>query len=107
MKENLQPALLEDPDGPLIEDIGYLRHPSQEVFFPETYEALRRLQEHFVLFIVPNQPGISPQILEAKEAENKYRIKSRVHPVSAFQINRQKNLYRTLSLLVEIVWIIQ
>ena len=52
-------AVFLDRDGTIIEDRGHLRDPSEVIFFPETFEALRRLQGHFLLFIVTNQTGIA------------------------------------------------
>ncbi|HOK65190.1 MAG TPA: L-threonylcarbamoyladenylate synthase [Anaerohalosphaeraceae bacterium] len=74
MSQTRRPAVFLDRDGTLIEDIGYVRQPSEVVFYPETFEALRLLQEHFVLFIVTNQPGISQQILRAEEVESVNRF---------------------------------
>lgn len=54
-----QPAIFLDRDGTLIEDRGHLSSPAEVVFFPATGAALRRLQAHFRLFIVTNQPGVS------------------------------------------------
>ncbi|HXX95008.1 MAG TPA: HAD-IIIA family hydrolase, partial [Planctomycetota bacterium] len=54
-----QPAVFLDRDGTLIEDRGHLGDPSLVAFFPETFEALRRLGGQFVLFIVTNQNGIA------------------------------------------------
>jgi len=53
------PAVFFDRDGTLIEDRGHLRSPDEVVFYPATVAALRRLQPHFRLFIVTNQPGVS------------------------------------------------
>lgn len=59
MNNNRKAAVFLDRDGTIIEDRGHLRDPSEVVFFPETFEALRKLQEHFHLFIVTNQRGIA------------------------------------------------
>ncbi|MBI5686504.1 MAG: HAD-IIIA family hydrolase [Verrucomicrobia bacterium] len=56
---NPQPAIFLDRDGTLIEDRGHLRSTAEVAFFPATVPALRRLQPHFRLFIVTNQPGVS------------------------------------------------
>ena len=53
------PAIFLDRDGTIIEDQGYLRSPSEVVFFPETVQALRSLQRTFKLFVVTNQPGVA------------------------------------------------
>lgn len=55
----LKPAVFLDRDGTIIEDRGHLGSPSQVVFYPDTVRALVKLQEHFLLFIVTHQPGIS------------------------------------------------
>jgi len=54
-----RPAVFLDRDGTLIEDRGHLEDPSQVVFFPDTFPALRRLGGQFLLFIVTNQNGIA------------------------------------------------
>ena len=56
---NPQPAIFLDRDGTLIEDRGHLGSPDEVEFFPATGAALRRLQAHFRLFVVTNQPGVS------------------------------------------------
>lgn len=58
-----------DRDGTMIEDRGYLREASEVVFFDETVPALRRLQEHFHLFIVTNQSGVGKGELTLDEAD--------------------------------------
>jgi histidinol-phosphate phosphatase family protein len=52
-------AIFLDRDGTIIEDGGHLKFPSDVVFFPETFNALRKLQDYFSLFIVTNQPGVA------------------------------------------------
>lgn len=52
-------AVFLDRDGTIIEDRGDIGSSDQIVFFPNTIPALQRLQEHFQLFIVTNQSGIS------------------------------------------------
>ena len=56
---SLVPAVFLDRDGTLLEDNGPLRSPTQVVFYPETAPALRRLQQHFRLFIVTNQSAVA------------------------------------------------
>ena len=68
MNNNGKAAVFLDRDGTIIEDIGHLRDPSDVVFFPETFEALRKLQEHFHLFIVTNQRGIAEGRVTLREA---------------------------------------
>ena len=54
-----KPAIFLDRDGTIIEDRGHLSGCDEVNFFPFTVEALTLLQEHFLLFIVTNQSGIS------------------------------------------------
>jgi len=63
MSQNGNIAVFLDRDGTIIEDRGHLRNPSDVVFFPETFEALQKLMEYFMLFIVTNQPGISKGLI--------------------------------------------
>jgi histidinol-phosphate phosphatase family protein len=48
-----------DRDGTIIEDRGELSDPVQVMFFKDTVTALRRLADHFALFIVTNQSGVA------------------------------------------------
>jgi len=59
MRSNKNAAIFLDRDGTIIEDVGYVRDPSDVVLFPETFPALRKLQDYFLLFIVTNQTGIA------------------------------------------------
>ncbi len=74
----LKKAVFLDRDGTIIEDGGYLSKPSQVMFFNDTFDALRRLQKDYMLFIVTNQQGISEGILTAKEVDcvNQYVVDS-------------------------------
>lgn len=62
------PAVFLDRDGTLIEDNGSLRSATQVIFYVATVPALRRLQEHFRLFIVTNQSGVAKGELTLDEA---------------------------------------
>jgi len=64
-----RPAVFLDRDGTLIEDRGHLSDPEQVIFYPETAHALRRLQAHFLLFIVTNQNGVSRGVLRPEDAD--------------------------------------
>ena len=64
-----RPAVFLDRDGTIIEDRGDLSDSSQVVFFDDTFESLRMLQEHFALFIVTNQSGISKGNITLQDAE--------------------------------------
>ncbi len=46
----LRPAVFLDRDGTMIEDRGHLADPAEVVFYPDTVDALKRLQERFLLF---------------------------------------------------------
>ena len=63
MYRNKKTAIFLDRDGTIIEDRGHLRDPSEVIFFPETFEALKQLQNHFQLFIVTNQPGVAKGLI--------------------------------------------
>ena len=70
---SLVPAVFLDRDGTLLEDNGPLRSPMQAAFYPETAPALRRLQQHFRLFIVTNQPAVAegePTLDEVSEVND-------------------------------------
>lgn len=68
MRNNKNAAIFLDRDGTIIEDRGHLQDPSEAVFFPETLPALRKLQNHFLLFIVTNQPGIAEGKISRSDA---------------------------------------
>jgi len=65
----LAPAVFLDRDGTLIEDRGHLCSPDEVAFYPVTVTALKRLQPHFKLIIVTNQPGISKGELTPAQVE--------------------------------------
>lgn len=67
MSRGLTAAVFLDRDGTIIEDRGHLRSPSEVVFLPDTVPALTRLQEHFLLFVVTHQSGISSGLVTAAE----------------------------------------
>jgi histidinol-phosphate phosphatase family protein len=63
-------AIFFDRDGTLNDDVGYLKHPSELILYPETLPALKRLQPHFRFFIVTNQPCIAEGIATAGEVDS-------------------------------------
>ncbi|MBN2145157.1 MAG: HAD family hydrolase, partial [Candidatus Aureabacteria bacterium] len=63
----LNKAIFLDRDGTIIEDSGYIRHPDEIIFIPGAMEALKALQEQFLLFVVTNQSGVSRGILSLDE----------------------------------------
>ncbi|MGD2093480.1 MAG: HAD family hydrolase [Phycisphaerales bacterium] len=71
-------AIFLDRDGTIIEDVGHLKTPSDVVFFPGTFGALRALRKHFLLFIVTNQPGVAEGVISRENVNcvNAYLIKT-------------------------------
>ena len=67
MNRSRNVAVFLDRDGTIIEDRGHLRDPSEVIFFPETFGALRELQKHFLLFIVTNQSGIAKGLITQED----------------------------------------
>jgi len=59
----------------VIEDRGHLAEPSEVVFYPDTIDALRRLQERFLLFLVTNQSGVARGLITVEDVE---RVNARV-----------------------------
>jgi histidinol-phosphate phosphatase family protein len=59
----LRPAVFLDRDGTIVEDRGLLAEPSDVVFYPDTFDALKRLHERFLLFVVTNQPWVARGII--------------------------------------------
>ena len=67
--KNHRPAVFLDRDGTIIEDRGDLSQPAQVVIFKDTIPALRRLAEHFPLFIVTNQSGVAKGTITTEDVE--------------------------------------
>ena len=67
---NKNGAIFLDRDGTLIEDNGHLCDLSKVVFFQETFDALHRLQQHFLLFIVTNQPGVARGLISREDVNH-------------------------------------
>lgn len=65
-----RPAVFLDRDGTIMEDVGYVTDPARAVLFPETIPALRRLGNHFLLFIVTNQSGVAKGLIRHDQARN-------------------------------------
>ena len=68
-QENHRAAVFLDRDGTIIEDRGDLWDPAQVVFFRDTVPALRRLAEHFALFIVTNQSGVAKGTITIEDVQ--------------------------------------
>ena len=58
------PAIFLDRDGTVIQEVNYLRHPSQIQLLPTAILALQRLQVHFKLVLITNQAGIARGYLD-------------------------------------------
>ena len=63
----MKKAAFLDRDGTINEDIGYLFSEEKLVFIPGAIDALRILQEEYLLFIITNQPGIEQGVFSGKE----------------------------------------
>jgi len=63
-----------DRDGTLIEEVGYLRDPSDVRILPGAPEALRRLaRERFLLAVISNQAGLARGKFTGEEMEAVHR----------------------------------
>jgi histidinol-phosphate phosphatase family protein len=71
----LRPAIFFDRDGTLIEDRGHLSDPLEVEFISCTFEALRRLQDKYLFFVVTNQPGVAEGTISLADVE---RVNSHV-----------------------------
>ena len=62
-------AVFLDRDGTIIEDVGNLGSTSQVEFYPESFEALRRLGKHFLLFFITNQRCIADGLVTRQQVD--------------------------------------
>jgi D-glycero-D-manno-heptose 1,7-bisphosphate phosphatase len=62
-------AVFLDRDGTVIEDIGNLGDPNAVEFYPESFAALRRLGERFLLFFVTNQRCIADGLVTRAQVD--------------------------------------
>lgn len=58
-RQEKQSALFLDRDGVINKDVNFLGDPSQLILLPGAPEAIRLLQERFVVIVVTNQSGIA------------------------------------------------
>jgi D-glycero-D-manno-heptose 1,7-bisphosphate phosphatase len=79
---NPRAAVFLDRDGTMIADRGDLSDPAQVVFFKDTVPALRRLAEHFALFIVTNQSGVGKGTITIEDVQ---RVNAHVESYLAAQ----------------------
>ena len=66
----MEKAVFLDRDGTINEDVGDLFSETDLVFIPGAIDALRNLQQHFLLFIITNQSGIGNKSFSAEQ----YRV---------------------------------
>ncbi len=59
-------AIFLDRDGTIIVDKNYLNDPEQIEFFPQAIEALKALQNDFLLIVVTNQSGIARGLVQVE-----------------------------------------
>jgi len=60
-------AIFLDRDGTINEDVGDLYSSDKLIFIPRAIEALKILQQRFLLFIVTNQSGIGKNVFSKDE----------------------------------------
>jgi D-glycero-D-manno-heptose 1,7-bisphosphate phosphatase len=63
-------AIYFDRDGTIIKDKGFIKHEKDVEFYDCTFESLNKLQKHFLLFVITNQPGIAKGLLTQEMVEN-------------------------------------
>ncbi len=66
----MNPAIILDRDGTINEDVGFLYQQEKLAFIPGAIDALKILQEHYLLFIITNQAGIGEGVFSLEEYEN-------------------------------------
>ncbi len=64
------PAVFLDRDGTIIDDVGHINDTSLVEFYSHSIPALQKLQDHYLLFIITNQSGISKGILKEKDVKS-------------------------------------
>lgn len=82
----LHPAIFLDRDGTIIEDKGYIDNTSNVEFFHYTFEALELLQNHFLLFIITNQLGISKGLISETDVQDVNRFISKTFKINGITI---------------------
>ncbi len=63
----MKKAVFLDRDGTINEDVGWLYDPEKLEFIEGAFEALKRLQEDFALYIITNQSGIGEGVFTEKQ----------------------------------------
>ena len=72
----MKKAIFLDRDGTLIRDKGVISNQNQVELYPFAIDALRKMQKHFLLFIVTNQSGIADGKVKSKNVTdvNRYLV---------------------------------
>ena len=60
-------AVFLDRDGTLIEDVGALKAPEDIRLFADAIDALKKLQQRYLLFVITNQSGIAKGLLSMEQ----------------------------------------
>ncbi|MBK9293054.1 MAG: HAD family hydrolase [Oligoflexia bacterium] len=61
----MKKAVFLDRDGTIIRDMVYLNDPAKIEIFPESYEAIRLLNEHgYIIIVATNQSGVARGIVK-------------------------------------------
>lgn len=63
-------AIIFDRDGTLIKDWGYISSTSDVRFYNIDFNLMRKLNRHFLFFIVSNQSGISKGLISTSDVES-------------------------------------
>ncbi len=74
----MKKAIFLDRDGTIIVDKNYLNDPEQVEFIPRAVEALKALQNDFLLIVVTNQSGIARGLVHV---ENMHLIHEKMQAV--------------------------
>jgi histidinol-phosphate phosphatase family protein len=74
----MKKAIFLDRDGTIIVDKNYLNDPEQVEFLPGAFEALKALQNDFLLIVVTNQSGIARGLVRV---ENMHLIHEKMQAV--------------------------
>lgn len=65
-----RPAIFLDRDGTLIEEKGYLSSLKEVEFLPGVFQALIKLKDRYLFFIVTHQPGVGYGRLKSEEVDS-------------------------------------
>ena len=61
-------AVFLDRDGTIVEDVGYMKSPSQINFLPGAIDAIKKLKDNgFKVIVITNQSGIARDLLSEED----------------------------------------